>query len=89
MVVVVVGGSVDGGTVVAGSSVVEVVDDVVVGAAVVVDGSAAAGGQARVASAVSPHAKRLDTFHAPSTSTALPTNGYGVSRCGPPSAISE
>ena len=81
-------GSVVGGTVDAGT-VVDVVVDVVGGVDVVVVGSAAAGGHDNVASAVKPHAKRLATRHVPFTSTALPTSGYGVSRCGSPSAISE
>ena len=80
----VVGGTVDGGPVVAAGRVVDVVVELVV-----VVGSAAAAGHDNVANAVSPHAKRLATFHVPSTSTTLPTNGYGVSKCGPPSAITE
>jgi hypothetical protein len=80
----VVGGTVDGGPVVAVGRVVDVVVELVV-----VVGSAAAAGHDSVANAVSPQAKRLATFHVPSTSTALPTNGYGVSKRGLPSAITE
>jgi hypothetical protein len=81
---------VDGGTVVTGVVVVGVVGvlDVGVGAVVVV-GSGTAGGHERVARASSPHAYLLAVFHAPSTSTALLTNGYGVSRWVTPSAITE
>jgi hypothetical protein len=66
--------------------VVEVVDVVEL---VVVVGSAAAAGHDSVASALSPQAKRLATRQVPSTSTALPASGYGVSRRGSPSAITE
>ena len=82
---VVVGGTVD----VVVVDVDVVVDDgnVVVGNVVV--GNAAAAGHFNVASAVSPQANRLETFHVPSTSTALPTSGYGVSSHGSSSAITE
>jgi len=94
---VVVGTSVVfGASVVVGASVVLGTVEVVVEVDVLVDvdgtvvvGSAAAAGHFKVASAVSPHANRLETFHTPSTSTALPTNGYGVSRRGFPSAMTE